>query len=919
MSEGMMMFSKRFAALVSLLVLAGCMNTAGSIRFDDPMVPDPDFDPELGVDIPTWRVGDHWNYSTSFTVSYLGFNIPVSGWMNMSTALITLDFSYSDSPVYITDITGNLTGRLYIPLLGIDETIYVNLTGYIWERIQDLSMYRLVVNASVTGTLTALNGYYPFGYEYSPPLEQYDFPLVPEEEWKVNVSARAPFGASGDLVNFQENLSCGDPVPVVVPAGSFICYPIAEEDVPVLYYNRTVGNTVERIFDLNIQGVQLTIPWKLREYERAPEETRIRLWIGSEQPVMAGETFQIKGELNTGNTIVTVFFPGGRIAATIPLAGPQLSFNRDLTAPMYMDDTPTGFDHGSFGILAVVGTLDEYDVCTVTTKALDLMVNESSLTISHTNEGTKDDDFTAGVVIYNTLNYGIDEFSFVILNTTGAEVYSDLVEGLQAHENHRISVPLGKLAPGDHSLELFVDHLMQIDEYNETNNAVKVNFTVKERPSLFVNSSLEPGDITMKEGEWFNITANSYRGGEAMDVWNWTLDGVLVDSDQHLNLTLGFLGELSSRDTPYIVGYSTDPSFLYEGENGTLIWNLTVLNVNREPVLLSFAPTNQTVVLMESEGVELSLELFDPDLTVPMVEWIVDGEPAAPGSYPGHSIFFNSTYIGSNSSEGSPYFVEARIRDPEDPMVNLTHNWTIRVMDLDREPSINVLPSPGDITIMHNGTLEFQVYAEDPDNDPATVGWFIEGNEMSEGMNFSFDPIALDLSREDMVGLKVVITVGSFQYEYNWTIVILKPVQPEEPEPVPPAGVVITLPISGTRFHTNDTVTFKAVHVDARPLLFVWYINGSFYEGDEVSLSGFAPGSYIAVLNVSTEGPPPGWIELTVDFTVVVPDDRIVEPEDGEDDPFPWWLLLIGILGLIGIAGLIFLALNRGKDKWAEE
>ncbi|MBN1539110.1 MAG: hypothetical protein JW939_03120, partial [Candidatus Thermoplasmatota archaeon] len=742
------------------------------------------------------------------------------------------------------------------------------------------------------------------GYEYDPPLEQYDFPLIPDEEWEVNVTARAPFGGSGEITSVLQNMSCGVPLKRTVPAGTFTTYPILDDDVPALYYNQTVGNTVERVFEMDIQGTPFTIPWKLREYDREPEDQIIWIWVDAGEPVLEGSSFDLSGALATGNTVVTLMFPGGHVAATIPLAGPQQTFTRTLTAPRYPDDTPTSFDHGSFGIFAFAGALEEYDVCTVTTKALDLMVDESSLGVSYTNEGTKDDNFTAGFTVYNTMNHGTGPFSLHILYGNGTEAHSETVEGLQAKESYIGSVPLGKLPPGNHSLELEVDVLDEVYEYNETNNRVIVVFTVKERPSLNMSSDVPTGDIFFSEGEWVNITAIAHRGGEPIPTRNWSIDGLEVDRDNHLNIALDFLGELSSREDPYVITYSVDPSYIFGDENGTLVWRLTVIDVNRAPRLLDFSPQEAELDIDEGDPVVLSVEVDDPDLTVPLLEWRVNGEAGGLQPSDGNSVVLFSDHIGPNSSEHSPFFIEVRISDSMDPSLNITHNWTVNVLDVDLHPTVNVTPSPGLLEVDHNGFLEFLVLVEDPDGDQIKTIWYLNGWEVGNNTGFEFSPLEYDLVLDETVDLELRVSAGTYSESFNWSIRIIPAKEPEEPEPLPPSGVSISSPGEGEVFDNTQQIVLRAEYNDSRPLRFIWYVNGTFYEGQSVTLSGLLPGSYAAVLNVSTEGPPPGRLEMTVHFSVVKKDDGTHRPVTEEKDPFPWWLLIFP--GVIIVAALIF-------------
>ena len=79
-------------------------------------------------------------------------------------------------PTYLVNITGNISGELDII---ISVRIYVDIEGYMLTRMQDLANYIMVANITVTGTQDDINGFYPFGYEYTPPLEEFDFPPAP--------------------------------------------------------------------------------------------------------------------------------------------------------------------------------------------------------------------------------------------------------------------------------------------------------------------------------------------------------------------------------------------------------------------------------------------------------------------------------------------------------------------------------------------------------------------------------------------------------------------------------------------------------------------------------------------------------------------------------------------------------------------
>jgi len=154
------------------------------------------------------------------------------------------------------------------------------------------------------------------------------------------------------------------------------------------------------------------------------------------------------------------------------------------------------------------------------------MVNESSLKVTHAGEGTKDNEYSVNVVIYNILNYGVGQFSYRLTDGDGIEIYSDTVPSLEARETLSASIPMGKLEPGNHTLELSIDTLDEVDEYNETNNVVSIDLSVLDRTPLSLTTNIMPGNITYSEGEWVNISVFAARGEDRIPTWNWTIDGI---------------------------------------------------------------------------------------------------------------------------------------------------------------------------------------------------------------------------------------------------------------------------------------------------------------------------------------------------------------------------------------------------------
>jgi hypothetical protein len=445
---------------------------------------------------------------------------------------------------------------------------------------------------------------------------------------------------------------------------------------------------------------------------------------------------------------------------------------------------------------------------------------------------------------------------------------------------------------------------------------ISVEFVVLERAPLNQISSIPPGDIQADEGEWVNISAWSFRGEDPIPTGSWTIDGTEVDWDEHLNISLNYLGEMSYREEPYLIEYEPDQDHLFPDENGTMIWNLSVINVNRAPELISFSPLEELITIEEGQSVNLSVEVVDPDGIIPLYNWTINGEPI---QINGSIMAFISNFTGENSSTGSPFDVNVAVADQEDPSLNVSVQWTLIVLDVDRMPTVNVTPAPGEVEVEHNGSMLFEVSADDPDGDVVNATWYLDGVEIRNGGNYTLSLEGENKTSDYYMALVLVLSIGSFLEQYNWTIHVLAPPEPEEPEPVPPAGVVITSPEADKEFLTNETITFEVQLTDERTMTFRWLINGSFYGGSIVSISGLAPGNYTAVLNITTEGPPPGWLELEVSFSVVKPSGGGEVEKEDKDEQFPWWIILVLVIVSVIVIGIVIFMASRRSGTYYEE
>ncbi|MBT4060150.1 MAG: hypothetical protein HOE69_07595, partial [Euryarchaeota archaeon] len=171
------------------------------------------------VDVPSWRVGDSWVYDGYFDVAAL---IASSGQSsNIQTLTGDLDMWISD---IVTVTTENQSTLAYIVRSsGLFEANGVNLGGYNGDldvdydgtdyvRVSDLATISMQMNLLVefsafAGLINIEVADLQVVNSYSPPREDYDFPLRVSEAWRNNYTQTTDWSGSSDYFTLPEDTS----------------------------------------------------------------------------------------------------------------------------------------------------------------------------------------------------------------------------------------------------------------------------------------------------------------------------------------------------------------------------------------------------------------------------------------------------------------------------------------------------------------------------------------------------------------------------------------------------------------------------------------------------------------------------------------------------------------------------------------
>lgn len=207
--------------------------------------------------------------------------------------------------------------------------------------------------------------------------------------------------------------------------------------------------------------------------------------------------------------------------------------------------------------------------------------------------------------------------------------------------------------------------------------------------------------------------------------------------------------------------------------------NVTVTVVEREqaPEILSSAPDERAVSILENGTVRFSITYDDPNLDRAGesldVAWVVNGaRQTTDVDVAGRTS--NFTFRADYSSaevDGGRYAVRAVVTDSyncsglyDGPRLNATAEWNLTVLNRNRPPVVLVAVPDPDTAVRTNETTrtDFSVTAADPDNETLKFNWSLDGVMVQSGTNGSFAYLALpDFSSAGSHALAVIVRDGA--------------------------------------------------------------------------------------------------------------------------------------------------------------
>lgn len=466
------------------------------------------------ADVPTWHIGDWWDYDLDGAVDMMGMTATASGNIRFDvTEIMTQPIGPKVYQLYNLTISGSFTGSGSGVVQGTDVDVDVTsatLGGYWWVERGDLAV--LVDNETVTasGTVTVLSLPFPMVFNaeltntYSPSREDYDFPMEVGDQWDLNTFMVTtgyvhyfidiPLFPIEDtiILNNVTNLVgtsiCNLQSMISVPAGSFDSFEASFGVSDQRWYSETVGYMVkwENHGGFGMFG-DLWV--NLTAYDRVT-------------PVMTVDEYLLPDKVNPGGNVTV---NGNSTAAQfstvnvkIPATGDMWmgftditgSYSVNITAPLIPDNTPTLTDVGSHGVLVEIndGGTKGYAARTLTLVQPDLYV--LNVTFSPTPTDGNPTDISAE--IHCGPEGGVTNSILVSFDVGGIPLGSTIIPLMNA--NSMVIVSQTWLATmGIHDVTVVVDPLNSIDENNEMNNSLTVKVIV-------MGPDLAPTDIMVENG-----------------------------------------------------------------------------------------------------------------------------------------------------------------------------------------------------------------------------------------------------------------------------------------------------------------------------------------------------------------------------------------------------------------------------------
>jgi len=249
--------------------------------------------------------------------------------------------------------------------------------------------------------------------------------------------------------------------------------------------------------------------------------------------------------------------------------------------------------------------------------------------------------------------------------------------------------------------------------------------------------------------------------------------------------------------------------------DSSLNWWVNVQDVNLPPVIRSFSPTTASVG--EGSPLTFSVDAYDPDGGVLGYTWRLDGR---------EQLDRGTSYVYRPEVGNAGYHIVGLVvGDSGGRSTNIS--WNVLVRKTNVPPVIQSFSPAADPVINEGQALTFSITATDPNGDPLTYEWVLNGYSAGFGNYYNFSP---DFSMAGSWALQALISDGSITVGHGWNITVAD----QNHAPL----AIIDRPREGDEFLDTDRIVLSGRNssdADRDPLTYRWY------DGDALLSEGPGP------------------------------------------------------------------------------
>jgi hypothetical protein len=507
------------------------------------------------AEVPTWQIGDSWDYELGGAVDLMGMTATATGNIRFDvTETLTHIIGPDTYQLYNLSISGSFTGSGSGNVQGVDVDVVVTsatLGGYWWVERGDLAVLVDNETVSASGTVTMFLGTFPMTLNaemtniYSPSREDYDFPMEVGDLWDLNtfmvttgyvyyfidiplfpMEDTIPLNGASPLTGTSV---CSQQTSVSVPAGSFDSFDASLGVTDERWYSETVGYMVkwENHGGFGMFG---DVWVNLTAYNRVIQVMTVDEYLVPDR-VNPGGNVTVTGNSTappTSSVTVEILATGVSWTGFTDGSG---SYSVNITAPLINDNTPTLTDVGSHGVLVEImdGGLIGIAIRTLTLVQPDLYVLNTSFSPTPT-DGNPTDILAE---IHCGPQGGVTSPISVSFDIGGVPLGNTIIPEMNASSIVIVS-EIWLATVGIHDVTVVVDPLDSIDETDEMNNSLTVQVAV-------MGPDLAPTDILVENGVTYSFPLGEPFGHMSNLINVFTGDFVNISTNL-TNLGLDYAG-----------------------------------------------------------------------------------------------------------------------------------------------------------------------------------------------------------------------------------------------------------------------------------------------------------------------------------------------------------------------------------------